>query len=346
MAAVIGRLRGSKNTYWKMKKTMLVFSSRHCRAKIPACLSAVSEQSSFTAESQEKDKWRWSGLLLFIPGVATFGLGTWQFFRRLKKMELIEHRQKRLEQDPVLLTSIMPETSDIQAKAKISSLEFRKVVCEGVYDESKSIYIGPRSRSVSGVTENGYYVVTPLMPVQQNGSVQIPVLVNRGWVPRSWQNKSSQNSLKATSQENITSSEKDISNGGSWWKFWLKKPANANVKDADSYCKMVKVSGVIRGSESPNIFMPLNDPDSGQWFYVDVPAIARAVGLPENALYVDKIEGAHDASNPYPVPKDASTFVRYSVMPQDHLNYALTWYTLSAATIFMAKKRLQKKKLL
>jgi surfeit locus 1 family protein len=84
-------------------------------------------------------------------------------------MELIEHRQKRLEQDPVLLTSIMPETSDIQAKAKISSLEFRKVVCEGVYDESKSIYIGPRSRSVSGVTENGYYVVTPLMPVQQNG---------------------------------------------------------------------------------------------------------------------------------------------------------------------------------
>lgn len=168
MAALTGRLRGSKITYWKLEKTMLVFSNRHGRAEIPACLSAVSEQSSFTAESQEKEKWKWSGLLLFIPGVATFGLGTWQLFRRLKKMELIEHRQKRLEQDPVLVTSVLPEASDSQSKEKISSLEFRKVVCEGVYDESKSIYIGPRSRSVSGVTENGYYVVTPLMPVQQN----------------------------------------------------------------------------------------------------------------------------------------------------------------------------------
>lgn len=344
MAALIGRPRGSNITYWKLKKTMLVFSNRHCRAEIPAFLSAVPEQPSFTAQSQEKEKWRWSGLLLFIPGVATFGLGTWQIFRRQKKMELIEHRQKRLEQDPLPLTSVLPETSDTQSKAKISSLEFRKVVCEGVYDESKSIYIGPRSRSVSGITENGYYVVTPLMPVQQNGSVQIPVLVNRGWVPRSWRNKAYQNSLKATSQENIASSEKDKSKSGSWWKFWFKKPAN--VKDVDSYFKMVKVIGVIRGSESPNIFMPLNDPDSGQWFYVDVPAIARAVGLPENALYVEEIEEAHNVGNPYPVPKDASTFVRYSVMPQDHVNYALTWYTLSAATTFMAKKRLQKKKMI
>lgn len=344
MAALTGRLRGSKITYWKLEKSMLVFSNRHGRAEIPACLSAASEQSSFTAESQEKEKWRWSGLLLFIPGVATFGLGTWQLFRRLKKMELIEHRQKRLEQDPVLVTSVLPEASDSQSKEKISSLEFRKVVCEGVYDESKSIYIGPRSRSVSGVTENGYYVVTPLMPVQQNGSVQIPVLVNRGWVPRSWRNKSSENSLKATSHENMISSEKDKSKGGPWWKFWLKEPAN--VKDVDSYFKMVKVIGVVRGSENPNIFMPLNDPISGQWFYVDVPAIARAVGLPENALYVEEIEEAHTASNPYPLPKDASTFVRYSVMPQDHLNYALTWYALSAATTFMAKKRLQKNKLL
>lgn len=108
-------------------------------------------------------------MLLFIPGVATFGLGTWQIFRRQKKMELIEHRQKRLEQDPLPLTSVLPETSDTQSKAKISSLEFRKVVGEGVYDESKSIYIGPRSRSVSGITEIGYFVVTPLMPVQRNG---------------------------------------------------------------------------------------------------------------------------------------------------------------------------------
>ena len=59
----------------------------------------------------------------------------------LQQMELIEHRQKKLEQDPLPLTSVLLETSDTQSKAKISSLEFRKVVCEGVYDESKSILV-------------------------------------------------------------------------------------------------------------------------------------------------------------------------------------------------------------
>ena len=45
------------------------------------------------------------------------------------------------------------------------TLEFRKVLCRGVFDEEKSIYVGPRSRSISGVTENGYYIITPLVPV-------------------------------------------------------------------------------------------------------------------------------------------------------------------------------------
>ena len=44
------------------------------------------------------------------------------------------------------------------------ALEFRKIVCEGDFDEEKSVFVGPRSRSISGVTENGYYVITPLIP--------------------------------------------------------------------------------------------------------------------------------------------------------------------------------------
>ena len=45
------------------------------------------------------------------------------------------------------------------------ALEFRRVSCKGVFDEQKSIYLGPRSRSISGVTENGFSVITPLMPI-------------------------------------------------------------------------------------------------------------------------------------------------------------------------------------
>jgi surfeit locus 1 family protein len=249
--------------------------------------------------------------LLFVPGALTFGLGTWQIFRRKDKIEMLEYRKKRLEMEPIKVNNI-----DFSSE-KLDSLEFRKVVFKGTFDEKKSIYIGPRSRSISGVTENGYYIITPLMPSPGNpDSVQLPVLVNRGWVPRIWRD----NALKA-SQDNEQP---------------LKKPET--IKD-------MEVVGVVRGSEKPSIFVPANDPSSFQWFYVDVPAIARACGLPENTVYIEDINGIVNPSNPYPLPKDSATLIRSSVMPQDHLNYMLTWYSLSTAVTFMAFKRLKQKKI-
>jgi surfeit locus 1 family protein len=94
-----------------------------------------------------------------------------------------------------------------------------------------------------------------------------------------------------------------------------------------------EVVGVIRGSEKPSIFVPANDPSSFQWFYIDVPAIARAAGLPEDTIYVEDINENVNPSNPYPVPKDVNTLVHSSVMPQDHLNYTLTWYAFASFDI-------------
>ena len=88
----------------------------------------------------------------------------------------------------------------------------------------------------------------------------------------------------------------------------------------------MEVIGVVRGSEKPNIFVPANDPNSRQWFYVDVPAISVTCGLPEDTLLIEDINENVNPSNPYPVPKDINTLIRSSVMPQDHLNYTLTWY--------------------
>ena len=61
--------------------------------------------------------------------------------------------------EPVNINSLLP------LKDKLDDLEFRRVICKGVFDEKKSIFVGPRSRSISGVTENGHYVITPLMPI-------------------------------------------------------------------------------------------------------------------------------------------------------------------------------------
>lgn len=98
-----------------------------------------------------------------------------------------------------------------------------------------------------------------------------------------------------------------------------------NLQDQVPSVTPKEVVGVVRGSEKPSIFVPANDPESAQWFYVDVPGIARACGLPENTIYVEDINENVNPSNPYPVPKDVNTLIRFSVMPQDHLNYILTW---------------------
>lgn len=258
-------------------------------------------------EQEKRERSTWSKLLLFIPGAITFGLGTWQIFRRQDKIKMLDYRQSRLAIEPLKGNEIVDSTRSMD------SMEFRKVQCKGVFDEKKSIYVGPRSRSISGVTENGYYVITPLVPVPGDPeSVQSPILVNRGWVPRSWRDRA------------LNASE------------GLKEHVPSVVP--------VEVIGVARGSEKPSIFVPSNDPDASQWFYVDVPAVARACGLPETTLYIEEINESINPRSPYPIQKDHNMLIRTSRMPQDHLNYLLTWYTLSAAVTFMAVKRLKPRK--
>ncbi|XP_027359236.1 surfeit locus protein 1-like [Abrus precatorius] len=296
--------------------------------------SSVSD-SDPTLPSSSESQGKASRWLLFVPGAITFGLGTWQIFRREEKIKMLEYREKRLQMEPLKLRSANPSNEELD------SLEFRRVVCKGVFDDKKSIYVGPRSRSISGVTENGYYIITPLMPDPNcPDSVGSPILVNRGWVPRSWKDKF----LEASKDENLADalpSPSQADGTRSWWRLWSKNPVT--IEDQVPSATPIEVVGVVRGSEKPSIFVPANDPESSQWFYVDVPGIARACGLPENTIYIEDINENVNPSNPYPVPKDVNTLIRSSVMPRDHLNYTLTWYSLSAAVTFMAFKRLRQK---
>ncbi|CAN6991084.1 unnamed protein product [Brassica rapa subsp. trilocularis] len=318
------------------------FRLRHFSAVADSSLStsaALETQTSSPATPQVSDKKRgsnWSRLLLFLPGVITFGLGSWQIVRRDEKIKTLEYQQQRLKMEPMKLNTEHPPDKNPDA------LEFRRVSCKGVFDEQKSIYLGPRSRSISGVTENGFYVITPLMPIPGDlDSMQSPILVNRGWVPRSWREKSTE-STEADFVTNESTKAKPLSHEqSSWWKFWSKTPVI--TKEDVPTVKPVEVIGVIRGGENPSIFVPANDPSTGQWFYVDVPAMARAIGLPENTIYVEDVHEDIDRSRPYPVPRDMNTLIRSKVMPQDHLNYSLTWYSLSAAVTYMAYKRLKPK---
>lgn len=99
----------------------------------------------------------------------------------------------------------------------------------------------------------------------------------------------------------------------------------------------VKCVGVVRGSETPGAFTPENVPGDDRWHWVDVPAVAAALGLPRDTPLVQLVhEGEGDkgraAPRSYPAPPALADLRGFRVTPADHVNYAATWGCLAVAT--------------
>ena len=91
----------------------------------------------------------------------------------------------------------------------------------------------------------------------------------------------------------------------------------------------VRVSGLLRvpPQEKPGWFIPDNRPDRNAWFWIDLPAMAAADGLANVApFYID----ADAAPTPGGWPKGGMTPL---ALPNDHLQYAITWFSLAAALV-------------
>lgn len=82
-----------------------------------------------------------------------------------------------------------------------------------------------------------------------------------------------------------------------------------------------EVVGMVRKSEIPDIFVLPNDPSSGKWFFVDVPALAQAMGLGEDTIYVEKTNKDMHESRLYPVPRDDEDLIRSKGVPMDNYFY-------------------------
>ena len=91
----------------------------------------------------------------------------------------------------------------------------------------------------------------------------------------------------------------------------------------------VKVAGLLRlpPAEKPVWFLPDNRPDLNYWFWVDLLAMASVERLDGVApFYID----ADATPNPGGWPKGGVTRVN---LPNDHLQYAITWFSLAVALI-------------
>jgi surfeit locus 1 family protein len=87
----------------------------------------------------------------------------------------------------------------------------------------------------------------------------------------------------------------------------------------------VTIDGVIRLPQQKTWFQPENEPQKNIWFYIDPTQMAAADGL---AVRTDLYLDAGPAPNPGGFPIGGQTRIN---LPNDHLQYAITWALLALA---------------
>lgn len=101
------------------------------------------------------------------------------------------------------------------------------------------------------------------------------------------------------------------------------------TRQAGELAGSVTITGLLRLAPEgkPGWFTPDNDPARNSWFTVDIAAMARAAGVGRVLpFYVD----ADASPNPGGLPQGGQTPID---LPNNHLQYAITWYSLALALI-------------
>jgi cytochrome oxidase assembly protein ShyY1 len=143
-----------------------------------------------------------SKYLYFFP-VLCAGLGSWQLYRLQWKQNLIQSMNERLQST---IVTNLPQSADDYESLK-SSIEHSRISVRGRFLHELEMLVGPRNKG--GASRPGFYVYTPFLieqsatstsTLQSESSTQISdegdgdqkkknkvlVIVNRGWVPKSF----------------------------------------------------------------------------------------------------------------------------------------------------------------
>jgi surfeit locus 1 family protein len=88
----------------------------------------------------------------------------------------------------------------------------------------------------------------------------------------------------------------------------------------------VDITGVMRWPEAPTPFSPAANPTTNLWFVRDSASIAAAKGIEAAPFYVEQEAPAPPGGWPQPARLKPN-------LPNNHLQYAVTWYGLAFALL-------------
>jgi surfeit locus 1 family protein len=110
---------------------------------------------------------------------------------------------------------------------------------------------------------------------------------------------------------------------------WVPSAKKEPAKRAEGQVAgKVELVGIVRRTQVQRQFAPDNVPDKNVWFHVDVPLMRKlAGGAPDPRLDTFFLE-ADARPNPGGLPIGGQTRLD---IPNDHLQYALTWFGIALA---------------
>ncbi len=89
-----------------------------------------------------------------------------------------------------------------------------------------------------------------------------------------------------------------------------------------------KIEGVIRPPREKRYFAPENMPEKNVWFYENIPAMEQVTGMKLLPVVVEEVGAT--APDHFPIKGDGKIYLK-----NDHLGYAITWYSTAVIGIIM-----------
>ena len=181
------------------------------------------------------------------------------------------------------------------------------------------------------------------------------VLVNRGWVPDAYRRAMEAcSSCDGAGGPGGTNTKSTSGGASSSWSLSSIFGGGGGGAETSSAENAVTLDCVVRQSEKRGRFVPENEPDSGQWYWVDQAALADHFNLDRaTTLMVEAVDsfgeegetsraGAPSAakkSMPYPEPRRFDSIATATSVPvEGHYMYAGIWGSLAIATQILASR--------
>ena len=257
--------------------------------------------------ARNRSGWRFAVLsALVLAGLAILvSLGTWQLHRRAWKEALIDRITQRLADAPQELPA--PAS---WPRLEREEMEFRRVRLRGefLHDHEAFVYAVPSTlrSDVSGP------LPTP------------PPLAGEGAAPAAGGGRHRPGYWVFTPARLENGPILFVNRG-----FVPEDRQNPDRRREGELAGAIAITGVMRWPEGRNLFTPADEPSRKLWFVRDPTAMAASMRLGAVApFYIEQEAPVPPGGLPSPGRITAN-------LPDNHLQYAITWYGLAAVLAVM-----------